>query len=790
MILFVNRISLVKLGVYVNNRNNFVGLLLATTLLTACGGGGGGGSSSGGGGGAPAPGGGGGANPGGGQVISPFAPASIYNVNQRAFDAIKLEEAHASNNNDGGVNAIVGVLDGPANIGLTEFGNRIIAPKDFTGNDGGQDIQAASHDEQGANAVAPFHGSHVMGLVMADYAAGRHQDDRGVIGVAPKTRVVYAQVLDRDGRATAGSVGATGAAGGRNDAYRHVVANGAKVVSGSFGGGVNPALNEAATIEDLAINNDVLFVFAAGNDGADNPQAPAGLPRVRPGDGAHQKSYENLEGFVIAVGSVDIGTQGEISMSSFSNKAGDSKDWFIVAPGQSIISTTDDEGRFVLLSGTSQATPIVSGAAALIRSKWPQLTAPEVQAVLFDTAQDLGDPGVDAVFGHGLLDVFAALQPIAAASIETEDGRMSSDARQSTFVLPTAFGDGIQRSGAFDAVAAFDKYNRDFVFDLSGSVVSFQPDLIQMGDVSERGAAFIADGNGGAGTFARNIFDPDSVRFGFSDVDDASFVEMTGRRYFSFAGFNGSVGSGVEASSLNAFADAVAAETGGRANPYAGFVVGETVDVSRNITDNLQFGIAISMKDDVRYGEVGFTQTVGKVRFGLTAGAITEDGSIIGFEGEGAFSEGVSTSTNFQRAGFEYADGDLRLAAAYTVGQSSLNGNGFLTGMEFDTQSFVAGGSYRLAKLETLRLDYTEPLRVTDGQLGVSYKTRHGFDQHVVGVEPSGHERRLSVSYDRDIELETMDGSWSLSAYARTDAGHIAGEQDQGIVLRLDIRIQ
>jgi len=84
--------------------------------------------------------------------------------------------------------------------------------------------------------------------------------------------------------------------------------------------------------------------------------------------------------------------------------------YFIVAPGTNITSvdyTTTD--GYLSESGSSMATPQVSGAAALIKEKWPTMTAEQIANLLFCTATDLGDPGVDPVFGHGLLNIEAAL---------------------------------------------------------------------------------------------------------------------------------------------------------------------------------------------------------------------------------------------------------------------------------------------------------------------------------------------------------------------------------------------
>ena len=103
----------------------------------------------------------------------------------------------------------------------------------------------------------------------------------------------------------------------------------------------------------------------------------------------------------IYVGSYDSGLG---TLTDYSVSAGDNaKDYFIVADGNSILDTGE---------GTSYAAPRVAGVVALTVQKFPNLTAPERTLLVLYTADDLGVAGVDAVYGHGLLNASAALNPI------------------------------------------------------------------------------------------------------------------------------------------------------------------------------------------------------------------------------------------------------------------------------------------------------------------------------------------------------------------------------------------
>jgi hypothetical protein len=81
----------------------------------------------------------------------------------------------------------------------------------------------------------------------------------------------------------------------------------------------------------------------------------------------------------------------------------------LVAPGTPI-RTTLNGGGYVYVGGTSYSAPIVTGVAALMWSAAPSRTSLEIEHALLSTASDLGEPGDDALFGHGIVDAFEAVK--------------------------------------------------------------------------------------------------------------------------------------------------------------------------------------------------------------------------------------------------------------------------------------------------------------------------------------------------------------------------------------------
>lgn len=218
-------------------------------------------------------------------------------------------------------------------------------------------------DEQG-------HGTHVAGV-----AAGIADNGTGIAGVAPNARILAVRVLDKDGSGYYSWI-----ASGIIYAADH----GAKVINLSLGGSEGSAALEQAV--NYATAKGAIVVCASGNEGATAVGYPA--------------RYDAC----ISVGATD---QGDVR-ADFSNH-GPGLD--VVAPGKDILSSVRG-GGYESWSGTSMATPSVSGVAAMLVSKG--LTATQVRSTIVGSVHDLGAPGYDTEYGNGRLDAAAALTAAAA----------------------------------------------------------------------------------------------------------------------------------------------------------------------------------------------------------------------------------------------------------------------------------------------------------------------------------------------------------------------------------------
>ena len=191
--------------------------------------------------------------------------------------------------------------------------------------------------------------------------------------------------------------------------HEDLIASGAKISNNSWGGlywtgGDAVTRTFVDAMRPFVVDWGGLVVFAAGNEGLDHPSDTAALPAL--GAGA-----EVLERGWLTVAAIKSHDADELA--DYSNACGRAADFCLVAPGGVIVSDVDDEPgdpSYWIHRGTSFAAPQVSGAAALVWEAFPYFDNDMVRQAILGTAKDLGTPGVDATFGHGLLDVGRAVQ--------------------------------------------------------------------------------------------------------------------------------------------------------------------------------------------------------------------------------------------------------------------------------------------------------------------------------------------------------------------------------------------
>ncbi len=264
------------------------------------------------------------------------------------------------------------ILDTGYNYNNPDLRSSYIGGKDFVNGDDDP------MDDNTTGKSAPGHGSHVAGIITGDGIDARAK------GVAPGAGIISGKVLGSDGggnwsnlmRGIYWAVDGPDGIFGTTDDFKPDAIN-ISVGGGSYG---NYCDNNDETSRlmakalQYARDNGVLPIIAAGNT-----STGVSLP------GCIEAAF--------TVGNVD-------SSDRISNSSGRGVAVDIVAPGVNIYSTLLGS-NYGIKSGTSMATPVVSGVVALFKSANPSLTVSELENQLTSTACDLGTTGKDSLFGWG-----------------------------------------------------------------------------------------------------------------------------------------------------------------------------------------------------------------------------------------------------------------------------------------------------------------------------------------------------------------------------------------------------
>jgi type VII secretion-associated serine protease mycosin len=310
-------------------------------------------------------------------LLASPALADVRRQKQWHLKSLDIREAH---NITKGAGVTVAVVDSGV-AAHSDIKNNLLPGNTFVPGEKGD----GQTDEDG-------HGTMMAGLIAA-HGTG---NDNGVLGIAPASRILPVRIssLSDEGNSRTIAEGITWAA-----------SHGATVINISLV--TAPGLNLGDAIK-LAAEKDIVVVAGSGN----KPRhSRFGYPAAWPG--------------VLAVGASDRSGKKVASLTVTGEPMG------ICAPGIDIYSI-GNKNDYYTSDGTSDATAIVSGAAALVRAKFPDLSAPEVIHRLQATATDIGKPGRDDECGFGVLNVVKAL----TAEVPPLEGGTATTAAPST--APTA----------------------------------------------------------------------------------------------------------------------------------------------------------------------------------------------------------------------------------------------------------------------------------------------------------------------------------------------------------------
>jgi len=298
-------------------------------------------------------------------VVGAATPAYADNIRNREYWLASYGITTAWNVTRG-AGVTIAIIDTGVSGSHPDLAGAVIGGADFTG-------QGSPDGQKPTGAHGSAHGTMVAAL-----AAGRgHGSGDGIIGAAPEASILslsvgFGENVDSDSQVA--------------DAITWAVDHGADVINMSFTRETLDWPESWDTAFLYAEKEGVVMVAAAGNRGSGT--AVVGAPATIPG--------------VLTVAGLDRNGKASFDASAQGITIG------VSAPSEQLVGATPG-GGYVLWSGTSGASPIVAGIAALVKAAHPDLDAAGVIQRIIATARPAGADGVDPLYGYGLVDAAAAV---------------------------------------------------------------------------------------------------------------------------------------------------------------------------------------------------------------------------------------------------------------------------------------------------------------------------------------------------------------------------------------------
>ncbi len=625
-----------------------------------------------------------------------------------------------------GAGVVVGVLDTGINTSNLEFKGRLLPGYNAIANN------TQVMDDNG-------HGTHVAGIIGASANSGL------TVGIAPLVSLMPIKIMDAAGSGT----------------------------ENNFISGIQYSINRGARILNMSIGCDIpfgqdafrgavtagqLIVAAAGNSGSANPDYPAQFAK---------ESW--AKGQIIAVGALDKNGV----MSSSSNRAGNTANYFVVAPGTWIASTYG-ANQYVYMSGTSMAAPIVSGVAADILSSWPYLRANQLSSIIFQTSTHMGTTAVgvaDPVYGWGMVNLTKALQPIGPTKVALANNNIQS---VSTSVVHT---NSLVKAKAFSglSMAATDDFGRGYSYAIEQFAV--QPRVSDIGTLFGRmdKQMSMVEGKTATSRLTVSMYGDSGLRQqGGSMLDgpDAPTLTLGGFNYVQE--FEG----GEYALGMNGFAEqyfGLSSEyknlplSNNFANPYfqfagtashlgAGYDLGDGYKVKAGLLNSVNPLAGQSLLGDSSDATGWVAELEKKFDGGvarITAGLVKEDSAMLGVTGSSAFEMSGAETNYISFSGAYKLTKKDSLLVQVSAGNTVSGGEALIKDSEARTMSWSLG----LLRQDTLRegdalaLAISQPMKVMSGSMDLSLPT---VDENGLGGFESSRVDLASEQTETDFEVGYM----------------------------------
>lgn len=581
----------------------------------------------------------------------------------------------------------------------------------------------SSSSSAGANVDSDGHGTHVAGIVAAEY------NGSGMHGIAPGVEIASVNFV---------------ADSYTGDLSADVINTGATVINNSWGtvddngDTVDSALVNFEIEQIISSNQNIVMVFAAGNDSDTQPSYPA-----RNADYDSDDPFD-FNGQMLAVVATDNG-----SLASFSDSCGSINNC-LAAPGTNIYSTTNN-GGYGLNSGTSMSAPVVSGAAAILQSAWPSLTGAQVVTILLDTADSSGVFADSSVYGAGMLDLENAVtnQGISLSVSSTGESYQYDNTELN---IPTSYQALFSSESVTDFLnqgVFYDKYGRDFKADYISKLEYYN---------DSRGLDFFFTDHY---VEAENIgFNSNNFAFNFNNITDrkAEFIFENPETENQNVEFDNLFFSGNIAPKL-AFNFSATSHQSNIVNQYdflSNFNIANetafnsyydnnidnsqnfalTYQASKNLALTSSFFRATNLASDDEY--YGFSNALNKsfkkFAINFAHSFYHEENGVLGFTG----SEGFVSADSAENHSFDIAltsknpKFNYFIKYGYLLSEAEQQDSLITTSNNFTTSNFTLGAVYNLNTKEKLGFSVARPWQIEQGSVQLVISTGLTDDGRVI----------------------------------------------------------
>lgn len=702
------------------------------------------------------------------------APSSADSAEYKASAAVvSAKAAYAYDRGITGKGVVIAILDSGINTTTAELAGRISA--DSTG----FEQKIARCGTCAPEIVPPFsivdlegHGTEVASVASAA------RNGAGVQGMAPDATILALKVVAPSFEGvTAGST--------------TPILESPDVNSALIGPAIGYSVAKGAFVTVLSING-----AATGQIATD---LRAGMNAVRAADRLMIESVSNATGEDSFAGQIAeslvgtdrankdwflfaIGVNADGSPRGPNGNPGSLADRMIAAVGVNV-RVVQKDGSYGVVTGNSFAAPAVGGAAALLKQYWPQLGGSAIARILLDTATDLGAPGVDQIYGAGLLNVEKAMQAQAPASSFVSAQAVL--ARFSGITVSAPFG-GAATAAALGArvgsMMVVDRYGRDF-------------SMKGMSGIRSRTSGLLA--NAMTGMVDPVMGRPASAldaRLGFNNPAPIGPWQgtLTGRP--AVAAFSPSSGQMI---TLGANVGVGGAGGSSMAGSYLRGAVGQPIGMSSSWVVNGWSAAFSSGESNDPSRSPSRRAALRTAAFGTPSGLgfevteLTERGGVLGF-GDATAMDSRGAKTMLATASVQQTLGGVRIVARATAGSTQPQDSGAFRfdGRIISTAFAVEGTRSVWGGAATIGL--SSPLRVERARASVllplSYDLISGAlveERRKFNLSPSARELDLELGWTTTL---AQASTLRVGVARAFDAGHVRGATDTAAFIAVVLR--